>query len=127
MLSNTEPPPDSLALDASPILGAAIFDLNGLPKEYYTTTHYQDISWVQTVFQALGLRSLLMASLRLEGFNYSVVHGSEYCAIVVKQHDCYLASILDHEIFGNHGPQIVAWMQQVTPTQFKTSSKFTKV
>ncbi|MEB3230162.1 MAG: hypothetical protein VKJ64_04070 [Leptolyngbyaceae bacterium] len=108
------------------ILGAAVFDLNGLPREYYTTSRYQDISWVQTIFQALGLRSLLMSSLRLEGFSYSVVYGTEYCAIVVKQRQCYLAAIVENGIFDQQSATLIEWMQQVDPSKFKASDQFTK-
>lgn len=76
------------------IIGAAIFDLNGLPKEYYTTSESSNMSWVQTIFQALGLRSLLMSSLQLEGFRHSIIHGSEYCAVVVKQKAHYTALLV---------------------------------
>ncbi|MBF2025976.1 MAG: hypothetical protein IGS48_04305, partial [Oscillatoriales cyanobacterium C42_A2020_001] len=63
------------------VIGAAIFDLNGLPKEYFTTSDNSNMGWVQTIFQALGLRSLLISSLQLEGFHYATIQGLEHCAI----------------------------------------------
>lgn len=76
------------------VIGAAVFDLNGLPKQYYTTVDNQDVSWVQTIFQAVGLRSLLGSSLQLEGFRYAVVCSDEHQAVVVRQKSCYVALLL---------------------------------
>jgi hypothetical protein len=38
------------------VIGAATFDLSGLPKEYFVTVEGNDISWIQTIFQGLGLQ-----------------------------------------------------------------------
>ena len=89
----------TLQFDSQLILGAAIFDLNGLPHDYFTTVDYQDIGWVQTAFQALGLRSLLTSSLQIETFQYSIVHGTEYCTLITKQTQGYIAMIVSHDIF----------------------------
>ncbi|MGK7887956.1 MAG: hypothetical protein AB4042_01385 [Leptolyngbyaceae cyanobacterium] len=126
MPSDIKSPTSTLKLTIDHILGAAIFDLNGLPREYYTTQQYQDISWVQTIFQALGLRSLLMSSLRLEGFNYSVVYGTDYCALVVKQRQCYLAAIVENTVFDQQSAVLIDWMQQIDPSQFRSNEQFTK-
>lgn len=77
------------------IIGAAIFDLNGLPREYFTTS--EDMSWVQIIFQSLGLRSLLMSSLQLEGFHHVMIQGNGYCAVVVKQRSHYAALLLQQQ------------------------------
>lgn len=126
MPSDIESPTSAVNLTIDHILGVAIFDLNGLPKEYYTTGQYQDISWVQTIFQALGLRSLLMSSLRLEGFSNSVVYGTDYCAIVVKQRNCYLAAIVHNAIFDQQSGALIDWLQQIDPNQFRTNEQFTQ-
>ncbi|MFQ3679006.1 MAG: hypothetical protein SNJ60_00635 [Pseudanabaenaceae cyanobacterium] len=79
----------------STILGAASFDLSGLPKEYLTTTQkVHSITWVQSVFQSLGMRSLLGSSLRLEPFQYCVLRGPSYGALVLRQTQGYLAFLL---------------------------------
>lgn len=76
------------------ILGVAIFDMNGLPQEYYTTPDNRSTSWVQTVFQALGLKSLLIASLKLEGFQHIIIHTNEHDAVVVRYKNAYTAFLL---------------------------------
>ncbi|UIE40552.1 hypothetical protein KIK02_15545 [Leptodesmis sichuanensis A121] len=105
------------------ILGAAIFDLNGLPKEYFATADETSMIWVQTIFQALGLRSLLMAFLQLEGFHHAAVQGEEYCAIVVKQKNLYIALLLrqkNEEI----SDQLVKWVQTFQPEILKSHPRF---
>lgn len=78
----------------SSILGVAIFDLSGLPREYFVTKEKDSTSWVQLVFQALGLRSLLMSSLKVEGFlSISIDYGSR-TAVVVRTKEDYIALLL---------------------------------
>ena len=47
--------------------------------------------WVQIVFQALGLRSLLSSSLELEGFQNITICSEETTAIVVRRRQDYIA------------------------------------
>lgn len=126
MASDTQTAQLDLNFDVQYILGAAVFDLNGLPKDYFISADYQDISWVQTAFQALGLRSLLISSLRLETFNYAIVHGTEHCAVVTRQKHCYVAAIVSQPIFTQKSQTIIAWMQQLNPKQFAETPHFVK-
>ncbi len=105
------------------IVGAAIFDLNGLPKEYYTTAVSSDMSWVQTIFQALGLRSLLMSSLQLEGFHHATIYGTEYCAVVVKQRSYYTALLVQQkdDIINEN---FIQWVQNFQHTELKDNPRF---
>lgn len=109
---------------ANAIFGAAIFDLSGLPKEYFTTCESSDISWVQTVFQSLGLQSLLLSSLQLEGFRYARIHGKDHCAIVVKQRACYTALLLDPNLPETSGSAFVHWVQALEPHSLKAHPRF---
>ncbi len=76
------------------ILGVAIFDLSGLPKEYFVTKDNESTNWVQLVFQALGLKSLLMSSLKVDGFLHISIAYGERTAIVVRTKDDYIALLL---------------------------------
>ncbi len=78
----------------SSILGIAIFDLNGLPKEYFVTKENDSTNWVQLVFQALGLKSLLMSSLKLEGFLQISIDYGDRTAVVVRTKEDYIALLL---------------------------------
>ncbi|MBD0337435.1 MAG: hypothetical protein ICV62_18265 [Cyanobacteria bacterium Co-bin13] len=76
------------------ILGVAIFDLNGLPREYFVTPENQSTSWVQIVFQALGLKSLLMSSLKLDSFQHISIHLDQQTAVVMRSKSAYVAILL---------------------------------
>lgn len=106
------------------VIGAATFDLNGLPKDYYITEESSHINWVQTIFQALGLRSLLMSSLQLEGFQHAVVNGSGYSAIVVKQPMCYVALLIRCTERTIITPDFVHWVQEFDPSQLRSDERF---
>jgi hypothetical protein len=76
------------------LLGVALFDVNGLPREYFVTESNRSTGWVQIVFQALGLRSLLASSLKLEGFQQIAVNLTGSTAIVVRRRHDYVALLL---------------------------------
>lgn len=105
------------------VIGAAIFDLSGLPKEYFTTSDSANISWVQTIFQALGLQSLLLSSLQLEGFRHVIIHGREYRAIVIKQKTRYIAILVcqTNEVLSE---SFFKWAYEFEPAELKTNSRF---
>jgi hypothetical protein len=105
-------------------LGAATFDLSGLPKEYYTLVDgSKSIIWVQPIFQALGLKSLLAASLPVENFTYAVIHGKEYTAVVIKQQGNYLALLIEpqSEIIDD---KFLHWAYTFDATSLKHNPKF---
>jgi hypothetical protein len=76
------------------ILGVAVFDLSGLPREYFVTRENDNTNWVQLVFQALGLKSLLMSSLKVEGFLHISIDYGERTAIVVRTKEDYVALLI---------------------------------
>jgi hypothetical protein len=108
------------------IIGAALFDLSGLPVEYFVAVESQDISWVQAIFQALGLQSLLVSSLQLEGFRYVVLHGKAYRAIVLKQKPHYLALLIQRN--PEDLPEtFFKWAQVFDPGDLKSDPRFSTV
>lgn len=109
---------------AESVIGAAIFDLSGLPKEYFTTPESSDVSWVQTIFQALGLQSLLMSSLRLEGFHHAVIHGAEYQAVVVRQKVRYTALLIRRTESNSISESLIRWSQEFDPTNLRSHPRF---
>ena len=109
------------------IVGAAIFDLSGLPKEYFTTTESNDVSWVQTIFQALGLQSLLISSLRLEGFRHAMIQGSDYRAIVVRQRVRYMALLLRRDDVDVASDSFLNWSFDFEPSILRTHPRFSAV
>lgn len=106
------------------VVGAAVFDLSGLPREYLVTDEVDNVSWVQTVFQALGLRSLLMSSLQLDGFHYASTCSEKYRAIVVKQKDQYIALLLKPERFEQITEELIDWARTFNSDELKLYPQF---
>jgi hypothetical protein len=106
------------------VIGAAIFDLSGLPKEFFATTTNEDASWVQAIFQALGLQLLLTSSLRLEGFRHAIVRGSDYWAVVVKQKSQYTALLVNQQKFEGTPESFLDWSQKFEPSSLRNCPGF---
>ncbi len=109
------------------ILGVAIFDVNGLPREYFTTPGSSSMNWVQTVFQSLGLKSLLMSSLRVDGFRQATIRTTQHYAIVVKQRDHYIALLMPHternlKLIQNR--QFSAWLEKFEAKVLRNNERF---
>ncbi len=109
------------------LLGVAIFDLSGLPKEYCTLSNSgTSITWVQSIFQVIGMRSLLSASLNLENFLYAVVQGKGCGALVIRQQNDYLAVLLKSDV-GTVSDDLLAWVKQLNVKQFINDPRYTVV
>jgi len=122
-------PPDNVGAFAqmdymNDVLGVAIFDLNGLPKDYYMTNESNTVNWVQAIFQALGLRSLLMSSLQLEGFHHAVINGSDYTTVIVKQPAHYIAVLIRRTDHADITPAFIQWVQDFEPSCLRTDTRF---
>ena len=107
------------------VAGAAVFDLNGLPNEYLTTADLADMSWVQTIFQALGLQHLLTTSLQLDQFNHATMWGPDYCAVVVKQHSQYIALLIHLQDIAAINA-LIEWSTTCSLADLKNSPRFRK-
>ncbi|MEY3297630.1 MAG: hypothetical protein RLZZ597_890 [Cyanobacteriota bacterium] len=109
------------------ILGIAIFDLNSLPKEYYITNENDNTNWVQLVFQALGLKSLLMSSLKLDGFMHISIGFSQQTAIVVRAKDDYIALLMREPILFKDVEQadkFSLWVRNFEQKLLRQNSRF---
>jgi hypothetical protein len=126
--SPTSKPPTALSTQsyAEFVIGAAIFDLSGLPKEYLVSSDSSDAGWVQTIFQALGLQSLLTSSLKLESFRYGIVHGKDTRAIVLRQRTCYIALLIRPSL-RSISKDFVRWAQEFELAHLKADPRFSLV
>jgi hypothetical protein len=106
------------------ILGAAIFDLSGLPKDYYISLETADISWVQTIFQALGLQALLHSTFKISGFRHAVIHGTYFYALIIQKPSCYVALLIQqNEVVISE--QLIAWATDFDPASLAQDPRFT--
>lgn len=109
------------------ILGVAIFDVSGLPREYFVTSDNTTTNWVQTVFQALGLKTLLMSSLKLEGFRNIAIHLDQRTAIVVRGRNAYIAVLVKgvkHFANDDAAEQFGHWTRQFEQTTLRQHPRF---
>jgi hypothetical protein len=106
------------------ILGAAIFDLSGLPKDYYISIESADISWVQTIFQALGLQGLLTTSFQIDGFRHAVIHGAHCHAVIVRQASCYVAILMQQNDTLASAEDLAQWASDFDPTTLASDPRF---
>jgi len=121
------PIPTSQAELVATIVGVAIFDLSGLPQEYFVTAEESSTGWVQLVFQALGLKSLLMSSLKLDGFQHLVIAVEHRTAIVVRTRSAYVALLFDQRYSFDSVRMIDSvsqWVRQFEQNQLRTNDRF---
>ncbi|MEO0490079.1 MAG: hypothetical protein AAF215_29935 [Cyanobacteria bacterium P01_A01_bin.123] len=111
----------------SNILGAAVFDPNGLPREYYVTQEHQGTEWVQTVFQALSLKALMTSSLQLKGFQSITIRTGEWDAVVVQLKNSYTALLLKRGqwlIDNTTDPAFDDWVRNFEASILRNSDRF---
>ncbi len=98
------------------IVGAVIFDWNGLPQEYFVSQASEPLLWEKTVFQVLGLRWLLMSTLNLENFHYAKVLCEAHTAFILRQQEYYVALLLDTSLIQTNDPLLMEglWNFQVS-------------
>ena len=89
------------------------------------TPEDDNMSWVQTIFQALGLRSLLMSSLQLEGFHHATILGTGYAAVVIKQKAHYVALLVQPQAAID--ASFIEWVQTFESGELKTNPRFNLV
>lgn len=124
-----QPAPSISAQDAmlENIVGVAIFDFSGLPREYFITADNESTSWVQLVFQALGLKSLLMSSLKLEGFSHICIELDQQTAIVVRTKEEYVALLMRQPLVfttAQEGDRFSHWVRQFERRLLREHGRF---
>jgi hypothetical protein len=109
------------------ILGVAVFDFSGLPREYFITADNESTSWVQIVFQALGLKSLLMVSLELDGFSHICIELDQQTAVLVRTKEEYVALLMGQPLTfatAQEADQFGQWVRQFEQQLLREHSRF---
>ncbi len=94
---------------------------------YYITNENDNTNWVQLVFQALGLKSLLMSSLKLDGFMHISIGFSQQTAIVVRAKDDYIALLMREPILFKDVEQadkFSLWVRNFEQKLLRQNSRF---
>jgi hypothetical protein len=106
------------------VVGAVVFDWNGLPQEYFVIPESELLPWEQTVFQMLGLRWLLMSYLRLGGFYHARVSCQEYTAFVIRQREHYMAVLLERSDDRENDPTFMEWLRAFEVSYLRSDPRF---
>jgi hypothetical protein len=111
------------------IVGAAVFDWTGLPIYYFVPLQSVALPWEEVVCEALGLQSLLLKLLRLEGFSSAraishPIEGVCYSAFVMRRPNHYLALLIDDRESCLDNPDFRDWLDRVDAIQLKNNPRF---
>lgn len=85
---------------------------------------------MQLVFQSLGLRSLLMTSLKLEGFSHICIELDHQTAIVVRTKEEYIALLMHQPLIfdtAQDSDRFSHWGRQFERRLLHEHSRFTSV
>ncbi|MEM7769953.1 MAG: hypothetical protein AAF327_05520 [Cyanobacteria bacterium P01_A01_bin.37] len=116
---------DVLLLDS--LIGVTIFDLNGLPQEYYGTVDGDDTRWIQIVFQAMGLQLLLGTAFQVSGFRHAIIHDASHPVAVFKLRTCCVAFLINPANFHDVTAWLVAQIDNVNLSDLLADQRFSVV
>ena len=108
--SNPQPLKAVSLPDVEQILGLAVFDSMGLPRNYFITPQHEDTEWIQLVLQALGLQELLSSTMELPTLNHGVIRTKAGNIVLIYCEYGYIALLLKRALPQEY-PQIdSAWI-----------------
>lgn len=113
--------------NAEQILGLAVFDARGLPRDYFITSEHNDTEWIQLVFQALGLQQLLTSEMELPRLDNAVIRTKVGNIVVIRAEQGYIALLIKRLLPQEH-PHIdrhwVDWILHFEATVVRTNPNF---
>lgn len=99
--------------DVEQILGLAVFDVQGLPRESFITPQHKDTEWVQLVFQLLGLQYLLAAEMELPPVDHAVIRSKVGNIVIVRSQQGYIALFLKRALPQERPSITQAWVEWI--------------
>ncbi|MBT9317909.1 hypothetical protein [Leptothoe spongobia] len=112
------------------ILGVAVFDPMGLPRDYFITPQHKDTEWVQLVFQSLGLQQLIASTMALPVVGHTMIRTKIGNIVIVCCESGYIAVLLKRAL-PQERPQIdsdwVAWLCDFEAMVVRTHANFKAV
>lgn len=120
----------SYACDVDTILGVALFDASGLPQEYFITPEHQETIWIQMVFQALGLQSLLASAFNLDPLRHAIVRTKTADAVVIYDCQRFVSLLMQRTQIGISTQVNAHWIQwalEFEAEQLRTHPRFRAV
>ncbi len=99
--------------DDEQILGLAVFDRVGLPRDYFITLQHEDTEWIQLAFQLLGLQQLIVTTLELPRLSNAMIRTKVGNIVMVCYDQGYIAILLKR-VLPQERPHVdkawVAWI-----------------
>lgn len=116
--------------DVDQILGLAVFNPAGLPRDYFITSQHEDTEWIQLVFQSLGLQQLIVSTMGLPVLSHAMIRTKVGNIVVICCEQRYIALLLKRALPQEH-PKIdstwVEWACQFEANVVRTHPKFRAV
>ncbi|ESA33531.1 hypothetical protein N836_01825 [Leptolyngbya sp. Heron Island J] len=116
--------------DIEQILGLAVFDAVGLPRDYFITSQHEDIDWVKLVFQSLGLQQLMVSTMGLPDLNHAMIRTKVGNIVIICCESQYIALLLKRAL-PQEQPQIdntwVDWVCEIETKVVRTHPHFRAV
>ncbi len=118
-ISNSQPLKSVGLPDVEQILGLAVFDASGLPRDYFITPQHKDIEWIQLAFQCLGLQQLMVSTMGLPVLSHAMIRTKVGNIVVICCQQRYVALLLKRAL-PQERPQIdTKWVEWVCEFESK--------
>ncbi|MEO1591828.1 MAG: hypothetical protein AAFU71_11120 [Cyanobacteria bacterium J06632_22] len=113
--------------DVNVIMGIAVFNLDGLPQEYFITPDNRDTAWVQMVFQSLGLQALTAEALGAQSLKYTIVQTRDGDAVIIRTVERFLALFVKRsrpQMIPSVEPEWIDWVCQFEAKALRSHPHF---
>ena len=115
---------------AQQILGVAIFDAQGLPREYFLTAQHSETDWLQVTLQSLGLQQLFKFEMELPSLNHAIIRTNAGNIAIVPSTEGFIAILLKRAV-PQDSPTIdqawIEWACNFVETVVRTDPNFRAV
>jgi hypothetical protein len=78
----------------APLMGAAIFALNGLPQRFFQLETMTNKLWIQAALQALGISSLLTQRLAVGHLTTGILHSDQHTIVLLQRQNHWIALLM---------------------------------
>ena len=95
------------------ILGLAVFDAQGLPRDSFITPQHKDTEWVQLVFQSLGLQQLLATEMELPQLDHAIIRTKIGNIVIIRSPQGYIALLLKRLLPQEHPNVTRDWVEWI--------------
>ncbi|MBX2866260.1 MAG: hypothetical protein KTR27_22145 [Leptolyngbyaceae cyanobacterium MAG.088] len=99
--------------DVDQILGLAVFDPVGLPRDYFITLQHENTEWIQLVFQLLGLQQLMVSTMTLPRLGHAMMRTKVGNIVVICVDQGYIALLIKRALPQERPHVTSAWVDWI--------------